>query len=245
MTNMLHNNVTKEVAIKIKYTDAMKACVKNGTRLLDEAELLEFEIPLATKFFLSIIAQEEFAKAFLLYLVRIDVILWNRFILRATMNHRCKQLVGIILDFLTPDTDFFLKRMNDAILNKIPLDFPKKVVDAINILRYEKIGRWESNTWVWAEDPDYDKVTESIAEGQLDKMKQDALYVTLGKDGSVGRTPENTNKKIAEEEYERARRFERLLKDLCVNERHIGSDYERVEDAFKMLFLEEVKAKRY
>jgi len=104
---MLHNNVTKEVAIKIKYTNAMKACVKNGTRLLDEAELLEFETPLATKFFLSIIAQEEFAKAFLLYLVRIDVILWNRFILRATMNHRCKQLVGIILDFLTPDTDFF------------------------------------------------------------------------------------------------------------------------------------------
>lgn len=245
MTNMLHNDVTKKIAIKRKYTNAMKACVKNGTRLLDEAELLEFETPLATKSFLSIIAQEEFAKAFLLYLVKIDVILWNRFILRATMNHRCKQLVGIIVDFLTPDTDLFLKRMNDAILNKIPLDFPKKVVDAIKILRYEKIGRWESNTWVWAEDPDYDRVAESIAEGRFDKMKQDVLYVALGKDGSVKKTPKNTNKKNAEEEYARARRFERLLKDLCADERPIGSDYERVEDVFRMLFSEKIKLKRY
>jgi len=245
MINMLRNNATKEEALKIKYTNAMKSCVENGTRLLDEAELLEFETPLATKFFLSVIAQEEFAKAFLLYLVKIDAILWNRFILQATMNHRCKQLVGIILDFLAPDTDLFLKRINDAILNKIPLDFPKKVVDAIHILRYEKIGRWESNAWGWVEDPNYDKVAESIAEGYLDKMKQDALYVALGKDGSIKRTPKNTNKKNAEEEYERARRFEMLLEELCADKNPTGSDYERVEDTFKILFLEKVKLKKY
>lgn len=242
---MSQNDFKKKLAIKRKYTNAMRTCVKNGTRLLDEAELLEFETPLATRFFLSIIAQEEFAKAFLLYLVKIDVILWNRFILRATLDHRCKQLVGVILDFLTPDTDLFLKRLNDSVLNKIPLDFPRKVVDAIIILRHEKIGRWESNTWVWAEVPDYDKVAKSIAEGRLDKMKQDALYVALGKDGSVKKTPRNTNKKNAEEEYERARRFERLFENLCADKRPIGSDYERVEDAFRALFSEEVKFKRY
>ena len=77
---------------------AIQACVENGRRLLYVAEMNEFEEPSATYYFLSIIAQEEFSKGFLLYLVNIDVIPWNTEILRATRDHKCKQLLGMVLD---------------------------------------------------------------------------------------------------------------------------------------------------
>lgn len=59
------------------------ACVQNGRRLLNEAELLELEQPPTTAYFLTVIAQEEFAKAFLLALVVRDVIPWDKRLLRA------------------------------------------------------------------------------------------------------------------------------------------------------------------
>ena len=222
-----------------KYTRAINACFKNGRRLLDEAEMLEFEDPVATKYFLSIIAQEEFAKAFLLYLVKLEVIPWNKFIYRATRDHCCKQLVGIIIDFLAPDDDLFLKRMYDSILRKIPSTLPKKVADAINILRHEKIRRWELANWFWDEDPDYEKEVESIASGRIDKKKQDAIYISLGKDGAVANTPDNIDKKEVCREYERARRFEGFVKDLCKDQKPVRIDYEQVENVLKVLFSSE------
>jgi hypothetical protein len=49
---------------------AIQACVENGEKLLDESYHLEFERPPSSQFFLVMIAQEEFAKAFMLHLVR-------------------------------------------------------------------------------------------------------------------------------------------------------------------------------
>ena len=98
--------------MKQAFLDPARRCCDNGRRLLDEAELLEYERPSATRYYLSIIAQEEYAKAFLLYLVAIDAIPWNPLLLRATRNHQCKQLVGIVLDYISPDTDEFLRRID-------------------------------------------------------------------------------------------------------------------------------------
>ena len=53
---------------KETFLSSAKRCCKNGRRLLDETELLEFEKLPATRYYLSMIAQEEAAKAFLLYL---------------------------------------------------------------------------------------------------------------------------------------------------------------------------------
>ena len=212
---------------------AIRECNDNGKRLLDEAEFIEFEIPPSTMLFFSMIAQEEFAKSFLLYLVGIGVIPWNPLILRATRDHKCKQLICVVMDFLNPDTDAFLKRF---VFKGIPLDFPPKVADAIKLLRYEKIGRWESNNWVWAEDPLWNREALKVAEGKIDSAKQDSLYVRLGKDGSVASTPNNVTESRAQEEYELGRRFECLMDGLARLERPICPDYERVETTFKTLF---------
>lgn len=221
---------------KIIYT--VRACIANGNRLLDEAELLGYEELPSTQYFLSIIAQEEFAKAFLFYLVAAGVVPWSRFILRVTRDHKCKQLLCIVMDFLSPTTEKFIKRINTAILENTPLKLPPKVTDAINILKHEKIGRWKSKRWVWAQDPEWDAEALDIAEGQLDQQKQDSLYVRLSKTGEVMSTPKKINPKRAKEEFERGRRVGQFIKDLADFKRPVGIEYEKVENAFIALFSE-------
>ena len=211
-----------------------KGCCENGRRLLDEAELLEFEKCPATRYYLSMIAQEEAAKAFVLYLVTVDALSWTPFLLRATRDHKCKQLVGIILDYISPDTDEFLRRMDLWVLEKKQLQLPNSVADAMNLLRHEKIRRWESGWWVWAEDPEYDKSALDVAEGKRDRDKQRALYVELGKNGQIGGTPERLAKNQADDEYERGRRFESCIRSLL--DGGTAWDLERIEGYFEALF---------
>lgn len=221
---------------KETFLNSAKRCCENGRRLLDEAELLEFEEPSATRYYLSMIAQEEVAKAFLLYLVTVEALPWTPFLLRATRDHQCKQLVGIILDYISPDTDEFLRRMDMWMLEKRQLQLPSSVADAMNLLCHEKIRRWESRSWVWAEDPEYDKAALEVADGKRDRDKQRALYVELGRNGQVGVTPEQVTKIQANDEYERGRRFEVCVRGLVEGGTHFAWDLERVEGYFKALF---------
>jgi len=220
---------------KNKFLKTSHMCSKNGGRLLDEAQVLEFERPPATKHFLSMIAQEEFAKAFLLHLVGITVVPWNSNILRAAKDHKCKQLLSIVIDFLSPDIDSFRERFNGP----DPFNFPPKVSDAINILRHEKIGRWESKNWVWADDPEWDSKAMKVGEGRLDLIKQDSLYVKIGKDGSSNYTPENMTENKANEEYDRGRRFELFLNTLFSENENSNPDYQKIAETFKLLFTQE------
>lgn len=72
-------------------TASIAACKRNGERLLEDAQQLEFQEPPSTKMVLSMLAQEEFAKAFFLYLTREDIIPWCRELLRAMHDHSCKR----------------------------------------------------------------------------------------------------------------------------------------------------------
>src|SRR5207249_11688940 len=133
--------------------------------------------------------------------------------------HTCKQLLGIIMDYLNPDTEVFLKLMDewglqneehrrllDALKQSKDLEqerelwnrineinesrdrFPATIADAMNILRHEKIGRWESR-YYWADEPQYDEKAKQIGGGRLDREKQNSLYVRLNKNGEVAGTP--------------------------------------------------------
>jgi AbiV family abortive infection protein len=44
---------------------SINACQENAQRLIEDAQTLEFEKPPASKYYLSIISQEESAKSFL------------------------------------------------------------------------------------------------------------------------------------------------------------------------------------
>src|SRR5436305_575890 len=76
----------------------IQTCIKNGERLLDEGYNLEFEAPPSMQFFLIMTAQEEFAKGFILYLIKEAVVPFSAHVLRAINDHACKQLVGMIMD---------------------------------------------------------------------------------------------------------------------------------------------------
>jgi len=218
-----------------KFNRSAKLCLENGQRLLDEAELLEFEELPATRYFLSMIAQEECAKGFILLLVSIKVIPWSAQIYRATRDHTCKQLLCVVIDFLTDD-DEFIMRMNSSVLENKRLNIPARVNDSMFILRHEKIGRWESNAWVWAEDPSYEETALSVADGKQDRLKQRSLYVELGKTGEVHATPKQITQEQANVEYEKGRRFVSFLKELTNGAIPNSMDYKSIEQGFRVLF---------
>lgn len=221
-----------------KLHGAAKASAANARRLLDEAEMLQLEKPPTTSLYISLLAQEEYAKAFLLLLAAMEVIPWDRHLLRATRDHTCKQLLGIVLDHMSLDTEGFLERLARLRDGSQPLDLPARVADAMNILRHEKIRRWESKTWVWVEDPEYDPEVLRIAEGKKDASKQDALYVRVGRDGSVASVPD-ASAEIATAEYKRGRRFGQTVEELIESGRTSSVDWPPVREILRLLFANE------
>ena len=248
------------------FGEAASACLANGDRLLDDAEMLEYSEPPSSAFALAITAQEEFAKDFLLFLVSRDVIPWNSLIYRATRDHACKQLLGIVMEYVNPDTDEFLKRMEDwrakndehsklldslretqsaeergkvweriNAINESQGLLPPTVADAINILRHEKIGRWQS-WFCWEEEPNYDRSVKQVANGKLDREKQDSLYVRLNKKGEVVGIPPRINPEVAKQAMERAERMGRLVEGLLAGNPLGALDYEKIELALKTVF---------
>jgi AbiV family abortive infection protein len=261
---------------KSHFIEAAELCVANGERLLDDADWVNYsERPPGASFALTTIAQEEFAKAFLLFLASRGVIVWNSFLYRATRDHACKQLLGLVLSHLSPDWDEESRRSKEwldeneeckglfdayrsstdknereriwariqEISNKHN-SLPRSVTDAILILRYEKIGRWESSTWVWEEEPAYDPQAKGLADGKLDREKQDALYVRLGREGHVVKTPAEVKHEDAKAAMEIAGRMRYFVKYLLGRGSVSDMEYEKIESVFKEVFANLTKEDR-
>jgi AbiV family abortive infection protein len=229
--------VTKlHIPSKTTLLTTIRACIVNGERLLEETYDLEFRKPPSSRFFLIMIAQEEFAKAFILFLVREDIVPFSRPIQRAINDHACKQLVGMIMDYMIMHWDD-IEEITAILRNDADLEdrFPLDVGSAIEILRYEKIGRWETNNRIYADGPKYDKSALRIAEGKKDRHKQDALYVRVGGDGSVSSTPNFISEDETANELQRARRYSGYVE--AVLDGNASSDrYDKAMAALKMLF---------
>jgi AbiV family abortive infection protein len=177
---------------KEKYEEAIKACIENGRRLIADSETLRDWDRFPTAKALAILAQEEFAKAYLIRLVQEGAVPWCDEIFRATRDHNCKQLMGIVMEYLyTPfeSGEDLLQREIRMKENISDFLLPRKVADALNIFCHEKIERWKSSFWGWADDYKYDVEAKRIWKGQLEKNKQNALYVNIGKDGRVINSP--------------------------------------------------------
>jgi AbiV family abortive infection protein len=181
----------------LKLTQTIQACVKNGDRLSEDAEyLFDFE-KYVSAYALARLAQEEFSKCFILKLVQSGALKWTKEVRRSLNHHVSKQLMTLILEYINPDTDDFLRMIKNGTL----LKRPRKVSDAINIYIHEVLRRWESANWYWAEEPEYDKVAKSILDGKADKIKQDAFYVKISKDGRAVKPSTQFGRKLAKEEY--------------------------------------------
>ena len=163
----------------MELSQSIKICENNGNRLLEDAKYLYDFDRFASAYGLAKLAQEEFAKGFILRLVESGALKWTKEVRRSLNHHVSKQLMAVILEFLNPDTDDFLKMIeNNTLLTR-----PRKVSDAIDIYVHEVLRRWESANWIWAEDPEYDKEAKSIFDGKEDRKKQNALYVQISRDG--------------------------------------------------------------
>jgi hypothetical protein len=214
----------------------IRVCIENGERLLEESYNLEFLNPPSSRFFLIMIAQEEFAKAFMMYLIKEAIVPFTPPVLRAINDHACKQLVGMIMDYMIMHWDNI-----DELEALISRDYelgdalPNDVGSAMELLRYEKIGRWESKSWVWAEDPDYDISARQIAKGKKDHHKQDALYVRIGRDGRVCSTPQTITEDETNDELARADRYRYFVNSL-LGEADRCHRYEKAMAAMRQLF---------
>lgn len=252
---------------KAHFVEAAIACLSNGERLLEDAKWYIPEEHPGTSFALATIAQEEFAKAFFLFLASRDVIAWNSLILRATRDHACKQLLGLVMSHLNPEWEQFERRAKGWLaehkewerlmaeyksaadrherariwnliqeLNEMHGRLPDSVADAINILRYEKIGRWESSHWFWEEEPVYDTIAKGLAEGKLDNENQNALYIRLGPNGGLAKIPNEVKGGEAKTAVEAAERLASLVEGLLSGNTANSIEYEKVESAFRLVF---------
>lgn len=227
------------VPTKAHLTASIEACISNGDRLFMDGMTLEFEKPAATKLFLAMIAQEEFAKAFLLFMVHEDVIPWSKSLLRLMNDHICKQLVGIIIEHLDTLRNWkTLEELDWPIRNELEPSYklPRKVADAINILRHDKIGRWNGDNHEDSSSPDYEPSTLRIAKGKKDRIKQDALYVRIGSNAQVSCLPTGINPTLPDQEFERARAYKYLVNSLVSGRNITSYEYKQVQDTFKAVF---------
>lgn len=74
--------------------------VSNGKQLLSDAKFLFDFDRYPTAFSLAVLAQEEFAKAFLLQLVEDDALPWIPEVQRTMTRHQCKHLLAIVMEWL-------------------------------------------------------------------------------------------------------------------------------------------------
>lgn len=163
------------------WSDAIVACLQNGDELLSDAESLRDWERVSSSFALAVLAEEEFAKGFLLHLVDRGVIRWGAGVRRYLTHHHSKHLVGVLMEWLAVPLDVALERSR-ASLGGEPLDIlPEDVAFAINILRHEKLDHLLEGNAV--RELEWSGRARKLAEGMLEREKQAALYVSVSPEG--------------------------------------------------------------
>lgn len=228
---------------KTRFRNAVDASLDNAERLLGDAGWLALEDSAPTVYALCILAQEEFAKALILYLVDVGALPWNPEIRKMLRSHSCKHLFSLILDFLEAEFEEFWDRSVERLeeINKGHSNrrvFPSHIADAINIIRHEKANKYGSrNGWLETSENPCDQVARKIGDGYIDRLKQNALYVDIGRTGEVKSTPLRIKPDHAKIELEKTDRFRRILlrRDGTIIA-PTGIDFDKVTAAFKLIF---------
>ena len=210
-------------------SQAMSACVENGNRLREDAEWLGTERPSSVA--LCILAQEEFAKAFLLYLVCEGIVPWTAKVRKSLRNHKHKHLLGVIMDWLSPSDDEFF-----ASIGRRPehVTLPAHVADAMKIY----VENTQPRGHITCPPAPIDPVAKGIVQGDRDRRKQDALYVRTSEDGNVINVPTQVKPEMAEVELDRTRRLGDLVEPLRKGSLGPVLNYHLVVEAMSFLLLE-------
>jgi AbiV family abortive infection protein len=216
---------------------SIDACLDNADRLMDDALQLEFQERGGTRLAICMLAQEEYAKAFLLYLAREELLPWDADLLRVMRNHECKHLLAIVTEYIDPEWDT-LEELQAIIRGEYDLGdrFPPRVSSALNILYFEKIGRGNFDG-----DNDYEPDVVEIAFRARDRIKQDAIYIDLDKSCHVKNAPMEVSREDAAVEYKRASRYASIVIGLVGPDPHERLQLEKLKKAMKLVFWQKYK----
>lgn len=188
------------------------ASLENGDRLVDDAQSMFDGERFPSAYALAVLAQEEYAKALLLSLAEAGAVPWSKNVRRVLHDHVCKQLLSIILDYLSPDIDEFLRRHALSRPSESRPIFPSDVLDAIHVICHERIPRERGRWWLDPSERPLDARVEAIAKGRFDGKKQDAIYVRIGEAGNLLSQPAQVPADAAKSEFELAQRVGRQLR---------------------------------
>lgn len=216
---------------------SIEACLANADQLLEDADALEFRNPGGTRLALCMLAQEEYAKAFILYMVREGVLPWDTDLLRVIRIHACKHLVAIVMEYIDPQWET-LEELQQIIRAEYNLDgrFPARVSSALNILYHEKIRRGD-----FVEDEQYEQDVEAIARGERDKRKQAAIYVDLDKSCRVRSSPLRITLEESQVEYDLARHLRSTVRSLLRIDAHELPQLQKLREVMKIVFWQKYR----
>ena len=241
------------------FSRTISACVENGKKLLDDAKCLFDWDRCSTALALAVLAQEEFAKAFLLQLVVDDALPWLPEIQRSMARHQCKHLLSIVMEWLPPfDFDLLdeqrrrstekheqkmawyqrsIERYRAGNLHPDP-DDPEPIEEEFHfppdVATALNIYRFEELERLKSGQPwrDADWATgkaRKVADGAMDRKKQSALYVDVTKTGEIGLHPGLITREQASEAIARAER----LSDPLIS---YSEEYRRLKEILPVVF---------
>ncbi|MES1953595.1 AbiV family abortive infection protein [Salinisphaera hydrothermalis] len=177
-------------------TDLLKSaecCFSNGSGLIEEAQLLLDGEKFSRSFALSILAQEEFSKCFLLsncsYQGR-----WDQEVHKSLNYHEMKQaFVEVMLSYVQwfEAANSFALKTNVTALIPAPI---KLLPDA---------AQW--NRWI------ADAQKRVIKKKTIDRAKQREFYVAVDKDGRVSSKP-NSSDIESKAQIEKSKKFKYVAK---------------------------------
>ena len=216
---------------------SIDACLANAERLMDDALQLEFQERGGMRLAICVLAQEEYAKAFLLYMVREELVPWDSDLLRVMKNHACKHLVAIVMEYVAPEWET-VDELQAILRAEFELDdrFPTHVSSALNILYHEKIRRRDFH-----DDNDYDPRVLAIAFGERDMIKQDAIYIDLDKSCRIKNAPMEVTRKDAQIEYEKSSRYASIVLGLVGPDAYEGLQLKKLKEVMKIVFWQKYK----
>jgi AbiV family abortive infection protein len=213
---------------------SIEACIKSGKRLLEDSEWLTHRE--STGIALAMLAQEEFAKAFVLALVRNGIVPWTEEVQRSLRVHECKHLVTIIMEWLSVVNEIRSNQsLEESLRKNDSLHLPPNVAIAMNIFRHEMIERIGGRSPDHY--PEWGGAARRIAKGKRDRKKQAALYVDIRDDGGVASEPTMSVQEF-EAEFEYAEKLMEFAGDVDRNCIFASREYEMFGNIFREMFAE-------
>ena len=216
-----------------KLSESSQACLDNAKRLLEDAEWCSNRP--STGLALAMLAQEECAKAFILILVRDQIIPWSCEIRKSLYIHNCKYVVLVCMAWLAGKHNnreaAWLKSEQQSAADNPRI--PSEIAKAMNIYRHEMLEDQSRN--IDSPRSEWNGIARKTARGKSDRRKQNALYIGIGHDAQVTSRPPTSTLDF-DKELCRTKEIIAFTKTVQYSVLFEFPEYEQFTDVFGSMF---------